>query len=283
MKRKSEIGRLVLSALMLVASTRVARGQPGPCPIDSGRAFVPRWMSNQDSLRRLLTALDQRIATARDDDLPPLLLARGLARTWYLPPRPRPVGQADTVAPPGYVYDEIGARFLYGGQDFRDLIQRFPTNELVDRAAYGLTLLQLGGECEGDLVCAIDWHWGRISTFLRSYPRSRLADSALDRAIAVFRLIRPSFDLRSTHHLSSGQSDFDWTPDEIPPLIESLDDVAAVQIGAGRTRLLIRAAELWTQIANVDRARSTYTAAQSSATVAQRACIRARLHALPNG
>lgn len=120
----------------------------------------------------------------------------------------------------------------------------------------------------------------RVSTFLRAHPGSSFADSAVDRAMAAFHAIRPDFDLRSHHNLS-GPNDFDWTPEQIPPLIESLDSVGTKQIGPRKARLLIRAGALWTQIAKIDRAQSAYTAALSGANVAQRACIQTRLRALP--
>lgn len=268
----------VLFALVLCAAT--VRAQAGPCPPDSGRSFVAQGVENQDSLRRVIAALDQRIAAASQSQLPELLLARGRAQTWYMPPAPRPLGGANPVPPPGYEYNEIGGDFRYTGRDFQELIQRFPNNPLADAAAYALTFVERGGECEGDLDCVVNWSWGNVSTFLRAHPQSPFADSAVDRAIAAFHVIRPDFDLRSHHNLS-GSNDFDWTPDQIPPLIESLDSVGTTQIGPRKPRLLIRAGELWTQIAKIDRARSAYTAALSGANVAQRACIQARLRALP--
>ncbi|MFI5233167.1 MAG: hypothetical protein ACHQSE_11730 [Gemmatimonadales bacterium] len=270
----------LLMALFALAfcSTRV-RAQADSCAADSGRSFAPHRGENQDSLHRVIVALDRRIATASPSRLPALLLARGRARNLYSPPARRPRGGPDPVPPPAYVYNEFGDDFQYTGQDFQDLIRRFPNSPLAEAAAYELTFIEPRGECEGDLDCVVNWGWRRVSTFLRGYPRSPLADSAVDRAIAAFHVIRPEFDLRSPHRLS-GSDDFDWTPRAIPPLIESLDSVGARQMGSRKARLLIRAGALWTQIAMIDRARSDYSAALSGADVAQRACIQARLHAL---
>jgi hypothetical protein len=150
----------------------------------------------------------------------------------------------------------------------------------MEVAAYALTFVEPRGECEGDLVCAVDWNWRPVSTFLSAYPPSQFADSAVDRAVAAFHQIRPDFDIRSHHNLS-GPNDFDWIPDEIPPLIESLDSVGNRQTAPRKARLLVRAGALWTQIARIDRARSAYTAALSGANTAQRVCIQARLRPLP--
>ncbi len=253
--------------------------QADSCPVDSGRSFGPRPIENQDSLRRMIAALDRRVAAANQSQLPQLLLDRGRAQTWYTPRAPRPL-RPDPVPPPGYVYGASGAVFYYTGGDFRELIRRFPNSPLVDAAAYGLTFVEPRGECEGDIVCSIDWSWEPVSTFLRAHPQSKFADSATDRAIAAFHLIRPDFDLRSRHSLK-GSNDWDWTPDQFPPLIDSLESVGTHQIGPRKARLLIRAGELWAQIVRNDRARSAYTAALSGASAAQRACIQSRLRAPP--
>jgi hypothetical protein len=249
------------------------------CPVDSGRSFGPGYVENQDSLPRRIATLDRRIAAASQSQLPELLLARGRAQTWYTPRAPRPL-RANPVPPPGYVYDESGAVFYYTGQDFRELLQRFPNSPLADPATYALTFVEPRGECEGDIVCSINWFWEPVSSFLRAHPQSQFADSATDRAIAAFHLIRPDFDLRSRHSMK-GSDGWDWTPDQFPSLIDSLDLVGMRQTGVRKARLLTRAGELWAQIARNDRARSAYSAALSAAGAAQRACIQSRLRALP--
>ena len=45
--------------------------------------------------------------------------------------------------------------WLYQGTDLKELVRRFPNHELADEAAYELTLLPTGGECEGSVACYV--------------------------------------------------------------------------------------------------------------------------------
>ena len=90
----------------------------------------------------------------------PIPVTRITARPWWRSDLVYPSGLAPTARRSGSstrLHDESGAVFYYTGQDFRDLIQRFPNSPLVEVAAYALTFVEPRGECEGDLACVVDW------------------------------------------------------------------------------------------------------------------------------
>src|SRR5260370_735972 len=57
--------------------------------------------------------------------------------------------------PAEYNSNEVDADYIYNGYHFRELMRRFPKSEWADDAAWELTLLSRGGECEGNVACYI--------------------------------------------------------------------------------------------------------------------------------
>ena len=80
-----------------------------------------------------------------------------------------------------------------------------------------VTLLRQGGECEGWIPCYVSSQGEPLSTFLKAYPDSALADAAVERALAAFAMIETDKDLRA----STDSSD----PEDIRKLTASLEEV----------------------------------------------------------
>ena len=249
-------------------------GGAEPCVAADTAAQETDWeYPNQDSLHAVIDSLDGRIASAPNDELPRLLYDRGAARMYFMPNIGTTHERYARAHPDDYWYNEVGADWLYTGTDLRELIRRFPQHELVDDAAYMMTRLPLGGECEGYVPCYTGSTWGPVSEFLAAYPQSPYADSAVARALVAFGHIEPDAELRA--------SSAAYEPNDIRQLISSLDSVARLLPERQRVPLLTRAGELWTQLVEYDRARAAYSAAAAGATPAVRACIEQRLAAVP--
>lgn len=226
-------------------------------------------------VRPLLDSLDVQVASASEDKLPALLLARGRAKSAF---QPNAVLDSTDAAyaksrPDEYGYNEVAADWLYNGKDFRDLIKRFPTSPLVDDAAYELTRLPIGGECEESVACMVWDGWASVGEFLRAHPNARQADFAVARALEAFRGVDSGRDIRLGNEADE--------PAAIRNLVAALDTIARLQTAPRSTRLLMRVGELWGRYADHDRSRSAYAAAGAAADAATRQCIEARLAAMP--
>jgi tetratricopeptide (TPR) repeat protein len=86
-----------------------------------------------------------------------------------------------------YFYNEIGGDYLYSGFQFQELEKRFPASPLAIDAAYEMTLLSQGGECEGFLDCYIENGFSRVREFLLRYPDTPHTTEAVKRADDAFR------------------------------------------------------------------------------------------------
>src|SRR5207249_3101540 len=102
--------------------------------------------------------------------------------------------------------------------------------------------------CEGDIACYVSTQWLPVSTFLRAYPRSPFADSAVNRALLAFRVVASVTDLRAAKE--------DYEPAAVRALVLQLDTVARLVPPPNGTLLLTRVAQLWYRFADYDRARS---------------------------
>ncbi len=245
----------------------------GPAP-GAAAAVMPVWAGPAlDSLRAVLDSLEQRIATAGEAELPALLLQLGRAKSVFVPLRADSHAAYARARPAEFAYDEPGGSWVYTGEAFRELIRRFPHSELVEDAAYAITLLPLRGECEGFVSGCIAWEWESITEFLRNHPESPLADSAVERTLTIFGMVEPDMELRvSTWHLD---------PVKLRELVERLDSIGRVLPSARGSRLLGRAGELWAQFVEYDRAAAAYRAALDGADGHARAGLEAQLAALP--
>lgn len=93
--------------------------------------------------------------------------------------------------PDKFRYSEPAGDYFYDGWHFRQILERFPESVLVDDAAYDLTKVRLGGECEGWLDCYVEYSTNRLRGFLDAYPSSPLAAEAVSE---VNRRLSESFD-----------------------------------------------------------------------------------------
>jgi hypothetical protein len=217
---------------------------------------------NPETQLALIKSLESRLSQAGEADVPGLLLELGRAKARFTP----------ASQTPDFFYNEFGGDWLYNGHDFRELTRRFPNHDLADDAAYELTHLRQGGECEGWVPCYVFSEWEPVSTFLKAYPNSPLADTAVERALSAFAMIDTDKDLRA----ATDSID----PEDIRKLTASLEEVGRALPPARGGRLLLRAAELWEAASNYDSARNAYRAVPAAADPQVRACAAARLDGL---
>jgi len=89
--------------------------------------------------------------------------------------------------PTEYFYNEVGGDYLYRGVHFQELEKRFPSSALAVEAAYEITNLSKGGECEGFLDCYIESAFSPVRDFLLRCPDSHHTKEAVKRADDAFR------------------------------------------------------------------------------------------------
>ena len=155
-----------------------------------------------------------------------------------------------------------------------DLIRRSAASDLAGDAAYVLTLVPNSRRCRGEISCRIGNQWGPIASFLTANPDSSFAPAAVERALTAFGAIETERDLRVAAN--------SLAPSELWALVESLDGVGRMLPVPHGTRLLERAAQLWWQLSDYERADAAYRAAQTGATPEVRSCLDARLDAVPD-
>ena len=225
---------------------------------------------NADSVRAVIDSLETRMRGASATALPEVLMALGRAKSAY-----QPDDAYARAHERDYFYNEIAGSWLYTGAHFQQLIDRFPASDLADDAAYQLTLLVQGGECEGYIACYVHSGWHRVAEFLRQRPTSALAGRAAGRALRAFHTIEPGMDLR-------GGSEY-IEPPEIRKLVAELDSLGSILRGTPfGARLYARSGELWQQLGEYDFAREVYRGAMPALDAKTRSCVAARLAAMPS-
>ena len=263
--------RLAVAVAILGAAVRLeAQSGGGSCiPVDTTVAAFHSAAGDQDRARDVIDSLEARLAAATEASLPALLLQLGRAKTGYVPD-----AAYAKARPNEYFYNEIAGDWLYRGWHFEQILQRFPASALADDAAYEMTRLVPGGECEGYIACYVHVGWQPVAEFLRARPRSAFSVDAIKRAIRAFGVIEPGMDLRGgSEHIE---------PPEIRRLIVELDTLASTLRGTALgARLYARSGELWQQLGEYDFAREVYRNALPTLDATTRSCIAARLAAMP--
>jgi hypothetical protein len=192
-----------------------------------------------------LDALERRLKNAPESSLPAVLFALGRLKARFV------VDSAYGAAhPEEFFYQELASSWMYNGWHFTELQRRFPQSAFTDDAAYEMTLIPMGGECEGYVPCQVSSLFMKLEPFLRAHPASPLAPLAVQRTLLAFSAITPRMDL------VRGSEAVDVP--EIRKLVASLESLArALDPSLGFT-LLTRVAELREQLGDLPAARSTY-------------------------
>lgn len=191
-----------------------------------------------------IASFERRLRTAPETSHPALLMAIGRLKT-RLDVEPKYAAAWKKE----FFYQELAGRWLYTGWHFKEVLRRFPTHKFADDAAYQLTLLPEGGECEGYVPCQVASLWMRLEPFLRKYPKSPYADSAVQRTLLAFSAVKPGMNL------SRASGDID--PPEIRKHVNSLEQTANTLAPEHRLTLLARVAELREQLGDFSTARNT--------------------------
>ena len=150
-----------------------------------------------------------------------------------------------------YNYNEIGGSYLYTGLHFYKLIDNYPQSEYADDAAYEITNLSLGGECEGYISCYIERNYAQIKPFLEDYPKSPLAVNAIKRINYVFDI--------NLKYISNLDTTFEYyDPKEIKSFLEDYSNLLEELPSKLRIEGYILTADLWSRFSNYVMAKSQY-------------------------
>jgi hypothetical protein len=191
-----------------------------------------------------IASLERRLRTAPEASQPALLMQIGrLKSRLAVEPKYAAAWKKE------FFYQELAGSWLYTGWHFKEVLRRFPTHKFADDAAYQLTLLPEGGECEGYVPCQIASLWMRLEPFLRKYPKSPYADSAVQRTLLAFSAVKPRMNLT--------QPSNDVDPAEIRKHVSSLERTANMLAPTHRLTLLARVVELREQLGDLSSARNT--------------------------
>jgi hypothetical protein len=111
--------------------------------------------------------------------------------------------------PEEFAYSDPDAGYFYTRFHFRELLRRFPEDELADDAAYRLADPVEGGECEGSVPCIIEYRraFTGLNAFLRRFPRSDYVGKAVERVNDAFLSTLGSADADDDERLAPGTVD----------------------------------------------------------------------------
>lgn len=236
-----------LALALVAATTSIASAQRArSCvPADTKLDWV-RWPTEETSPPKSeIVALERRLQTAPETSIPAVLLQLGRLKSRLAVDSTYAKGHPDE-----FFYQEFAGNWLYTGWHFQELLKRFPQSHFADDAAYELTLLPEGVECEGYLPCQVNSLWMRVGTFLRAYPSSPMADSAVQRALLAFSTIKPNMDLVRGSDLID--------PPELRKLVGELEAVALTLPRRQSIVLLTRVAELREQLGDYSASRTLF-------------------------
>jgi hypothetical protein len=239
---------LPLAAVATLAGIVQAQQAPGPlktCVPANPNLEWAIWPSPETSSSYAdIASLERRMRNAAEPLHPAILMALGhLKSRLDVDPKYAAAWKKE------FFYQELAGRWLYTGWHYKELLRRFPNHKFADDAAYRLTLLPEGGECEGYVPCQVSALWMRLEPFLRKYPESPFADSAVQRTLLAFSAIKPAMNLTRPSN--------DIDPPEIRRLVISLEQSANNLPVKHRLTFLARAAELREQLGDLQTARNT--------------------------
>jgi len=133
------------------------------------------------------------------------------------------------VRPTEYLYNEIGANYLYLGTQFKELEKKFPTSPLAADADYEIANLSQGGECEGFILCYVEGAFAPVRAFLQRYPDTPHTAEAVQRADDSFRKNlwgeHWKTDLGDISDPNKPTGDY-YDPNELKKLVAQYEDLA---------------------------------------------------------
>ena len=242
--------RAILPLAAIACLVGLADAQQAPPPVKSCVPANPMlewaiWPTAETSSSYAdIASFERRLRTAPETSQPAVLMEIGRLKS-RLDVDPKYAAAWNKE----FFYQELAGRWLYTGWHFKEVLRRFPNHKFADDAAYQLTLLPEGGECEGYVPCQVAALWMRLEPFLRKYPSSPYADSAVQRTLLAFSAIKPRMNL------TQPSSEID--PPEIRKLVNSLDQAAGPLPPARGLALLARVAGLREQLGDLPTARTT--------------------------
>jgi hypothetical protein len=250
MTRSVFLGAVVLATIAACADREQAdRGAytdtpsvSNALPPDTMPPDIPAYTQvDADSIRAKMDSVESLLAKASDADKPRLLFALGRLKRLFMSMQGTAHGRYAAAREDEYWYNELGDNYIYTGKHLKQLIDSYPRHDLADDAAYELTLLPLGGECEGFVTCAIGAEWIHVKDFLPQYPTSAYARRALDRAIAAY-----AEHLKDVKDLATKKEYYD--PSELRSLLVQFDSVATRLPPPLKTRADSLSAALWSRL-----------------------------------
>lgn len=277
---------LAISAMAVVACSRerAAPRAPDTAPEAPSRSVLAdsdtKGPPINDSLFALMAAIEDSLRVRPDEPASARLylqlgrlksgLGGGVASG-------SPIGRYLQAHPEEYRYNDPDADYIYTGYQFRELVRRFPQSEYADSAAWALTQLPWGGECEGYVPCYIGRQFDPVADFLRQYPKSPFASDGVRYANEAFTTA-----LADIPDLSEPSEEF--PPDKVQAMLARYDTIAEGLPPPLRASAAVTIADLWARFLRYDRARVLYREVlETAAPGLDTSDIRRRLHALPAG
>jgi outer membrane protein assembly factor BamD (BamD/ComL family) len=162
--------------------------------------------------------------------------------------------------PTEYFYNEVGGDYLYHGVHFQELEKRFPSSALAVEAAYEITNLSKGGECEGFLDCYIESAFSPVRDFLLRYPDSPHTKEAIKRADDAFRktLWGDVWKTESAEIKDPNQASDSYDPTNLKKMVQEYEDLAEKLPLRFRARPWETVAYYRNRFGEKDRARELY-------------------------
>jgi hypothetical protein len=250
MTRSIFLGAVVVATIFACADREQADGgasadttvASNELPPDTMPADIPAYTQvDADSIRAKMDSVEALLAKATDAERPRLLFTLGRLKRLFISSQGTLHGRYAAGREDEYWYNELGDNYIYTGKHLKQIIDSFPRHDLADDAAYELTLLPLGGECEGFVTCAIAAEWIHVRDFLARYPTSAYARRALDRALAAYaEYLKDVKDL-------AVQSEY-YDPKELRNLLVEFDSVATRLPPTLKTRADSLSAALWPKL-----------------------------------
>lgn len=149
-----------------------------------------------------------------------------------------------------FAYDEPDASYLYRGSHWKQLIERFPQDSLADEAGWALAHLTSGGECEGNLDCALEQAAGPLIVFMMKFPNSDHAMAAVEEANgALDDLLHGIPDLAHQGTVDGHE----YAPVDVIPILSRYDSAAARLPAITRTAAYQFTAQIWTRLGMPER------------------------------